>query len=189
MIMGRAGKTQAATRRGLGGFRHARGGSVAVEFGLLALPFFALLFAMLETCTVYFATSNLDSVVATAGRLIRTGQVQSGSMSAAQFKDFICGRVTLISDCAGALHVDVRNFSNFNSVNFPPLVDEDGKVIETTVFQPGNAGEIVLVRVYYSWGLAAPSLIGLSNVEGGGYLIASSVAFRNEPFGSTVPSS
>lgn len=171
------------------GFRRAQDGSVAVEFSLLAIPFFALLFAMIETSVVYFATSNLDSVVSTAGRLIRTGQVQAGGLSAADFKDIICGDMTLISDCDAGLHVDVRNFSNFNSVNFPSLTDEDGNPVENTVFQPGGPGDIVLVRVYYSWGVMSPSFIGLSNLEGGGRLIASSVAFRNEPFGDILPSS
>lgn len=171
------------------GFRRAQDGSVAVEFSLLAIPFFALLFAMIETCTIYFATSNLDSVVAAAGRLVRTGQVQAGGMSAADFKNFICDEIALVDDCSGGLRVDVRNFSNFNSVNFPPLIDEDGNIVDSTVFQPGNAGDIVLVRVYYSWGVMSPSFIGLSNLEGGGRLIASSVAFRNEPFGDILPSS
>lgn len=171
------------------GFMRAKSGSAAVEFSLLAIPFFALLFAMIETCIVYFATSNLDSVVADAGRLVRTGQVQTGGMSEADFKNYICDEMTLIDNCGADLHIDVRNFTNFNSVSFPPLIDENGNVVETTVFQPGSAGDIVLVRVYYTWGVMSPSLIGLSNVQGGGRLIAASVAFRNEPFGDAVPTS
>jgi len=181
---GRFGK-----RRSGSGFFRAESGSVAVEFGLLAVPFFALLFALIETCVIYFATSNLDSVVANAGRLVRTGQVQHGSMTESDFKNIICGQMTLISDCNAGLHVDVRNFSAFNNVSFPPLIDEDGNMVGNTVFQPGDAGDIVLVRVFYSWGVLSPSMIGLSNIEGGGRVIAASVAFRNEPFGEILPAS
>src|SRR5690606_13258280 len=138
---------------------------------------------------IYFSTANLDSVVADAGRLIRTGQVQSGGITEAQFRTYICDRLALISDCEGEIYIDVRRFSNFGSVAPPPLVDGDGNVIETTVFQPGSAGDIVLVRVYFSWGVISPSLVGLSNLEGGGRLIAASTAFRNEPFGSFLPAS
>lgn len=170
-------------------FFRAESGSAAVEFALLAVPFFAFLFALIETCIIYFATSNLDSVVANAGRLVRTGQAQHGGMTESDFKNFICARLTLVGDCENDLHVDVRNFSTFNNVNFPPLIDEDGNVVENTAFQLGNAGDIVLVRVYYTWGVIGPSLIGFSNVEGGGRLVAASVAFRNEPFGDILPSS
>jgi Flp pilus assembly protein TadG len=168
-------------------FRRSQSGSVAVEFGLLAIPFFALLFALIETCVIYFSTANLDSVVADAGRLIRTGQAQSSGMTENDFRDLICDQMVLISDCKGSLYVDVRKYSNFGNVQPPSLVDKDGKIIENTVFQPGSAGEIVLVRAYFSWGVMTPSFIGLSNLEGGGRLIAASAAFRNEPFGSMLP--
>ena len=164
-----------------------RSGSVAVEFSLLAVPFFALLFATIETCVVYFATSNLDSVVANAGRLVRTGQVQVNGFSASDFKNLICDQVTLINDCDGGLFVDVRNFSSFGGVSFLPLIDENGNPSADVQFQPGGAGDIVVVRVYYSWGVLSPGSIGLSNLEGGGRLIAASVAFRNEPFGDMLP--
>lgn len=170
-------------------FARAEGGATAVEFALLGIPFFALLFALIEVCVIYFATANLDSVVAEAGRLIRTGQVQSTGMSKSQFKDYICGELTLISDCQSSLRVDVRNFTSFNSVSYPPLVDADGKIVDNTVFQPGTAGDIVLVNVFYSYGIVSPGMVGLSNVEGGGRLISAAVAFRNEPFGSILPTS
>ncbi|MEP2828857.1 TadE/TadG family type IV pilus assembly protein [Parvibaculum sp.] len=170
-------------------FARAEDGATAVEFALLGIPFFALLFALIEVCVIYFATANLDSVVAEAGRIIRTGQVQSTGMSEAQFKSHICGELTLINDCESNLRVDVRNFTSFDSLAYPPLIDEDGNIVDSTVFQPGAAGDIVLVNVYYSYGVVSPGMVGLSNVEGGGRLIAAAVAFRNEPFGSILPTS
>lgn len=172
-----------------GRFRRSENGNVAVEFAMLAIPFFILLFAVIETCVVYFATSNLDSAVAGAGRLIRIGTVQAGGMTEEEFKDEVCSRLHVISNCSSTLKIDVRNFTNFGGITFPPLVDENGKIVEDTVFQPGGAGDIVVVRVYYSWGVLSPSLIGLSNLDGGGRLVAASVAFRNEPFGDILPSS
>lgn len=83
----------------------------------------------------------------------------------------------------------MRNFTTFNSVSYPPLVDADGNVVDDTVFQPGNAGDIVLVNVYYSYGVVSPGLVGLSNLEGGGRLVSAAVAFRNEPFGNILPAS
>ncbi len=133
------GESRVRERRTLRGFRRSQSGATAIEFGLLALPFFALLFALIETSVIYFSNANLDSVVADAGRLIRTGQVQSGGMTEAQFKSYVCDRLALVSDCSGEVYVDVRKFSSFGSATPPPLVDGDGNVIETTVFQPGSS--------------------------------------------------
>ena len=77
-------------------------------------------------------------------------------MSQAQFKDFICGELTVISDCQSKLYVDVRNFTSFGNLAYPSFIDEDGNLVENTVFQPGTAGDIVLVNVYYSFGIVSP---------------------------------
>lgn len=170
-------------------FRRNKEGSAAVEFALLAIPFFLLIFATIETCIIYFATSNLDSALSSSGRLIRIGSVQTSGMTETEFKNMVCGKLQLVSNCNSTLRIDVRNFSNFGGVTFPPLVGDDGKIVENTVFQPGSAGDIVVVRAYYSWGVLTPALAGLSNLDGGGRLVASSTAFRNEPFGDILPNS
>jgi len=153
------------SRRRWSRFAHAESGATAVEFALLGVPFFALLYAMIEVSILYFATANLDSVVSEAGRLIRTGQAQSSGMTEAQFKDYICGELTLISNCQENLRIDVRNFTSFNNLSYPPLVDEN------------------------SYGIVSPGMVGLSNLEGGGRLVAAAAAFRNEPFGNNLPTS
>ena len=42
-------------------FRRNRRGSAAVEFALIATPFFALLFAIIETSIVFFAGQVLET--------------------------------------------------------------------------------------------------------------------------------
>ena len=169
-------------------FRKEENGVTAVEFALLAAPFFLILFAIIETCIVFFANANMDSVMAQAGRMIRTGQAQMQGWGETDFVNFICDRMTLISDCSQNLNVDVQTFPSFNSVVFAPLIDADGNIIEHHRFEPGTAGDIVLVRAYYVWHVLSPTAIGLSNVSGDGRLLVSSVAFRNEPFGKILPS-
>ena len=169
-------------------FHKEEKGVTAVEFALLALPFFLLLFAIIETCLTFFANANMDSVVAQAGRMIRTGQAQVQGWGEADFVNYICDRMTLISDCTSNLNVDVQTFPSFNSVVFAPLIDADGNVVENHRFEPGTAGDIVLVRAYYVWHVVSPTAIGLANVSGDGRLLVSSVAFRNEPFGAILPS-
>lgn len=168
-------------------FRKEEKGVTAVEFALLAAPFFLILFAVVETCIVFFANASMDSVVAQAGRMIRTGQAQTQGWGEADFVNYICGQMELISDCTNNLNVDVQTFPSFTSVVFAPLIDADGNVVEHHRFEPGTAGDIVLVRAYYVWHVISPTAIGLSNVSGDGRLLVSSVAFRNEPFGAILP--
>ena len=56
----------------------------------VAAPFFALLIAILETALVFFAQQVLQTATTQAARLIMTGQAQSGSLTATQFKQDIC---------------------------------------------------------------------------------------------------
>ena len=163
-------------------------GSVAVEFALTAIPFFILLFAILEAGIVFFATATLDQAVSDAGRLIRTGQAQSAGMTEQQLTQTICDKVVLLSNCPNELKLDVRVYSNFSSVVFPNVMGSDGTVQnDKLAYSLGNAGDIVLVRAFYIWPIWSPFPTGLNNNGGSASpsrLIQSSVAFRNEPFTS-----
>ncbi|RYE39513.1 MAG: pilus assembly protein, partial [Hyphomicrobiales bacterium] len=65
--------------RSAGQFGRDDRGVTIIEFGILALPFFTIIAAILETSLVFFAGQILDSAVQDAGRLIRTGQMQAGT--------------------------------------------------------------------------------------------------------------
>ena len=71
------GVHQAARGRG---FRRDERGTTAIEFGILGMPFFALLAAILETSYVFLAGQILDTAVQDSARFIRTGQVQDGRL-------------------------------------------------------------------------------------------------------------
>ena len=58
-------------------FVRQQDGAAAVEFALVAAPFLALTFAILETAMVFFAGQTLEAAAADAGRLIMTGQAQN----------------------------------------------------------------------------------------------------------------
>ena len=162
-------------------------GSVAVELAMLATPFFFLLFAIMETMLIFFASSSIEGAMNDATRMIRTGQVQTAGMTPAQFKQFLCDRTVTFIRCDNHLQVDIRRFDNFNAVDFPPPLDANGDLMTNFQFQPGNAGDIVLVRVFYTWDVKTPTGIGLSNMSNGQRLISSAAAFRNEPFNGLLP--
>jgi len=165
-------------------FRVARRGAAAVEFAMLALPFFALLCGSLEIGMIFVISSTLEDATNSAARTIRTGQLQnSGVSTASAFVNTICAQLSWLgSNCSSNLTVDVETFSQFSSVTAPNLV-KNGVFTPPTNFSVGGPGDIVVVRAYYQWALMTPMMDGaLQNVNGGKTLITSTSIFRNEPY-------
>jgi Flp pilus assembly protein TadG len=164
-------------------FARDTNGASAVEFAMVATPFFMLLFGILEIALVFFASAIIEDGVAEASRDIRTGQFQSAGMNEDDFRAAICQRIDVIADC-GRLRVDVRTFDDFSSSQFGDPQGGDGELDDSGfTFQPGDAGDVVVVRVFYDWPLLGPGFInGLANMPGNRRLISSATAFRNEPF-------
>jgi Flp pilus assembly protein TadG len=157
-------------------------GGAAVEFGLVAAPFFALLFAIMETAIVFFAGQALETAAADSARLIMTGQAQTQSFDVTAFKNAVCARIYGLFDCSG-VSVDVRKFSSFSGVTMPSPVDAQGNFQSNFSYQPGGPGDIVVVRLFYQYPVYV-SLLGfnLSDMAGGKRLLTATAAFRNEPY-------
>ena len=60
-------------------FRRNGDGSAVVEFALVAPMFLALLFAIIETALMFFASQVLETVTQDSARVIMTGQAQNAS--------------------------------------------------------------------------------------------------------------
>jgi Flp pilus assembly protein TadG len=154
-----------------------------VEFGLVAAPFFALIFAVLETAIIFFAGQALETAVADVSRLIMTGQAQTQGYTQTTFKDAVCARIYGLFKCDTGIYVDVRTSSSFGSANLSSPVDANGNFVNNFTYQPGGPGDIVTVRLFYQWPVYV-SLLGfnLQNINGGKRLLAATAAFRNEPY-------
>ena len=158
-------------------------GAAAIEFGLVAVPFLALTFAIMETAMVFFAGQSLETIAADSARLVMTGQAQSKGYSAEKFKEEVCSRVHGLFNCDGLFHIDVRKYESFSSISTSKPIDADGNLKDDFVYQPGEPGDIVVVRLMYQWPVYV-SLLGLnlSDMAGNKRLLVSTVAFRNEPY-------
>lgn len=197
MMIGRSKRFKRVMNR----FRHAEDGVTAVEFAFVGGPFFFVLFATFEFGIMLFVEYALAQNIETAGRLIRTGQVQMGANghqdTAAYFKTKVCGQLSSVLDCASNLYVDVRNFDDFSGIdgNLPNPVDGSGNFNANEQYSPGAAGKIVTVRVYYKWKMAIPYLAKLAqihkpmentteygNLGRNHMLLSAATTFRNEPF-------
>jgi Flp pilus assembly protein TadG len=164
-------------------FRRNQKGATAIEFAIVALPFFTMLFAIIEHSMLYFGTQALDNAMMQTSRLIRTGQAQSQGLSQAEFRDLVCAEINFLMSCDDRLAIDVRVFNNFNGVDPESPLNEEGEFADDLQFDPGNSGEIVLVRIFYSWPLLTPFFSdGLATMGDGNRMLQASAAFRNEPF-------
>lgn len=167
-------------------FDRARGGATTVEFAIVAIPFLLLVFAILELGLVFLVSVTLESAIGSAGRQIRTGQMQAAGATAQSFKTTVCTQMGWIgSNCADALSIDVRTFGDFASSGGALA----GARPQTTCWDPGGPGSIVLIRAYYRWPLITPLLeTGLQTADGQ-RLVTATAAFANEPYSDETAAS
>jgi Flp pilus assembly protein TadG len=156
-------------------------GAAAVEFGMVAMPFFALVFAIMETALVFFAGQALETAVADSSRLIMTGQAQSQGFNQGAFKAAVCQKVYGLFDCASGVYVDVKTYTSFSNVDVSAPIT-DGNFNNNTTYQPGGPGDIVVVRLFYQWPIYVALL---QNMSGNKRLLVATAAFRNEPYASS----
>jgi Flp pilus assembly protein TadG len=164
-------------------FLRKQDGAAAIEFGMVAAPFLALVFAIIETAMVFFAGQSLETAATDSARLILTGQAQKQGFDQAKFKQQVCSRIGGLFDCASGVHVDVKTYSSFGSIDTSYPIDSNGNLINNFSYQPGGPGDIVVVRLLYQWPVYANLLgLDLTNMSGNKRLIVATAAFRNEPY-------
>ncbi|HZR62492.1 MAG TPA: TadE/TadG family type IV pilus assembly protein [Xanthobacteraceae bacterium] len=159
--------------------------ATAVEFALVATPFFALLMALVQTGIVFFASRVLDEVAEQTSRYVLTGQAQTGGLTQAQFATYVCNNVPAIFNCANIM-INVSNYATFAAANTatPTLTfDANGNVTNQWSWSPGQAGSIVIMQLMYQWPVKlGPLGFNLSNLSNGNRLLISTVAFKTEPY-------
>ena len=169
------------------GFVRNQRGATAVEFGILAFPFFAIMGAILETSMVFLSGQILESAVQDTSRLLRTGEAKGVIVSAADFKSRVCGRLYgMFGDCSG-LHVEVGSVEEFSKVAISPPVDWNCQAncnwTRSETYSAGDRSSFMVVQVYYKWPIVLS--IGdmtMANLPDQKRLLASSAVFRNEPY-------
>jgi Flp pilus assembly protein TadG len=174
----------AIVRHALRRFRRNRRGSAAVEFALVAPVFFALLFAIIETAIIFFAGQVLETITQNSARMVLTGQAQTAAYTQSQFHDYVCSQIPALFNCNN-LYVDVQSYPSgtFSSVSISTQIDASKNFINNMQYNPGVAGQIVVVRLFYQWPLFVTGLgYNISNLSGSMRLLSATAAFVNEPY-------
>jgi len=177
-----------APKRILRRFRRNDRGSAAVEFSLVAVPFFALLFAIIETGIVFFASQVLETGVQDSGRLIYTNQITNTNTTVAQFKADLCNRVSVLMNCSD-VDVDVKYYPAGTAITITDPIDGAGNYDTSGLgfnVPPANSNGTVVVRAFYRWPLYVTGLgynianIG-RNTSNSKRLLSGLSAFHVEP--------
>ena len=172
-------------------FARADGGVIAIEFVFIAPAMLIMTFGLVEILISFLISTTLESATAAAAREIRTGVFQSDMQGKSEaesigtFKQNVCAGVAWLSgDCEGRLSVASRTFASFPAMQAAlPTLDESN-----ACWQPGAAGNIVLVTVSYRWRVITPLLRPMLGETPDGYQTMRSMAvFQNEPFLNSQP--
>jgi Flp pilus assembly protein TadG len=162
-------------------FKRDKKGVTAIEFALIAAPFFALLISTIELALVFWANGVLIEAVSNPSHTVLVGLSKSGGAGA--FHESVCEKAKYLMDC-NKLIIDVRSFKSFSEIESVSLVNPKNGQPSTTAFDPGQSGDIVVVRVGYQWQLIMPIFdkirFDMSSNVNGTRLIQSSNAFKNE---------
>jgi Flp pilus assembly protein TadG len=174
-------------------------GAAALEFAFVGGPFFFLMMGTMEAGMTLFSEHSIQQATTTASRLIRTGQAQGGGFSAEEFKQRLCQNLPAMLDC-DKVYINVEVRTSFSDAQDRADASSDGQLDESVTngaaFEPGNAGDIIVVETFYEWELYTPFLMQLLEVNGTAQpaphwlanhgedkrLVRGVAVFRNEPF-------
>lgn len=175
-------------------FLRNRNGATAIEFSVLALPFLALTFAILESCISFTGQQLLASATDDIARQFRTGQLKKDpSLTEERLKTMVCERIEIIvsKGCPG-LEVDLRTYTSFADAAATSFKIQNKQIVLTKndkadpdgyEVNPGEAKSINMLRVFYAWPVITDFMrSAMSNLEGGKTLHFAATIWQNEPF-------
>ncbi|MDX6804514.1 TadE/TadG family type IV pilus assembly protein [Terrihabitans rhizophilus] len=149
-----------------------------MEFAFIALPFFALLFAIVQVSLMLLVNSALDTALTDVARSIWARETQNAAPSFAQVKTAVCAGVPMLN--CDELRIEVS--ANADAADVNPAA-YDAKCFDpdleppATCYDPGAARDVLVLRAAYKW----PFGIGITDF-GSGSMLVSTAVFKNEIF-------
>ena len=160
-------------------------GATAIEFGLLAMPFFMLLVGILELSMFYASGVVLEGAAISAARTVRTGQAQNSADPQSVFEEALCNQVSIIIKCNNITYEAVNFGNSFNGVSETAItLDEDGNM-EPAGFTIGGPNSVIMIRLAYHHNFLFPFLGAIlsDGTQQNASLHLSTVVLRTEPYG------
>jgi hypothetical protein len=162
---GRSGEAVRAEQRRFGSVLRGRTGSAVIEFALIALVFFGLIFAIFDFGRLFYIQFTLHSAVREASRFTVTGNVLPDPNNPGEFLSRVDSIVATLQRAVPGIQVEPGNVS---------IVGPDG------VGDAGGPGEVVTISIVYDIELVTPFIRPL--FRNGVHHYSVSVVSQNEPF-------
>ncbi|MCM2456057.1 pilus assembly protein [Rhizobium sp. CG4] len=180
--------------------RKSSDGAAAIEFAILAIPYFMIIFAIIETFIAFTGEQLVSNAVENMSRKLRTGQItykvdSTTDKEAEQFRQLFCNEIAIMITCSTTeakipqkLFIDARTFTNF--ADMPSSVPVKNGDLDTSAFkyEPGGPGTINMLRAYYKWqvmtDLIRPYISNIRPTDASVpsyFLIVATSAYQNEP--------
>lgn len=188
--------TRALLRR----LRRDTRGATAVEFGMIAMPFLAIILAIFEVAYVHVESELLSGAVSKAARSMLTGVLQTsgGVTNSSEFVNrYLCPangpRIIPTSFDCTKLVVDVRTVAAMTDAQ----LTNDIYKSQSTQFCPGRPGDYVVMRVTYPlpailplnlFSASAGTVSDVPNAEGRHHILLATALFREENFAGAYTS-
>ncbi len=169
-------------------YKDSESGATAIEFAMVAFPFFAMLGVIMETGAMMFTEYGLQAAVQEAARTARTGQAQGGAKTVADFKTLICNNAALGSSCAAKLTVYSNSYSSWAQLaaNMPSFTNiglkDDGTANPNTYKLGAPVCPSSLVATY-DWTFTMPMMNYMGNIQGNkARRLVGFAMFQTEPY-------
>ncbi|HEY8274458.1 MAG TPA: TadE/TadG family type IV pilus assembly protein [Pseudolabrys sp.] len=166
-------------------------GVAAIEFAIVALPFFLFVFGIIGFGLYFLASTSLEYGAQAAARKVRTGEADKGDMTVGEFKQLVCDAAGTYIKC-GNVAVLVQHAAAWSGVTPQSCTDSNGAIVSSTGQSgeliskyAGGASEVVLVTLCYRWELADKlKFLKMGSGPGGSgpAIIQASAAFKTEPW-------
>lgn len=183
----------------------SRDGAAAIEFAILAVPYFLIVFAIIETFVAFAAEQLITNAVNNMSRELRTGMITANmnrptDKDRTEFRRAFCDEISILIRCSEAeianpekLYLDVRSFPEFKDI--PNVIPRASNAAFADIdpssfgYAPGGPQSINIMRAYYRWqittDLVRPFITTIRPQDGSmptDFLILATTAFRNENY-------
>ena len=165
-------------------WRREQSGTTAVEFGMIAPLFFALLLGSGDAGWLMTKAMLLDQAVTKSVRTLRIGG-EGAPTTHNQLRKLICDETILIPDCNESLLIEitvVKSASSFPTASMPCI--DRGKPAPSTNFTTGGRSDMLFLRACLTTDPLFPLVgngLGLPRTEQGRFNLISLSGFMNEP--------
>lgn len=162
---------------GRSGFIRDENGVVAIEFAVLALPFFLIVFAIMEVALVLTASMQFENATDRVSRRVMTGELKREQSA---IREAVCNEIVLSVDCS-KLRIDYKEVASLSAFDLPAPVTDRKINASAFRFETIESPSFASLRVGYEWPITiGPMAQFFAGLEDGRTLVLGTSLLRIE---------